>query len=223
MKKLLSLQLLIFVLCAALPSITLALTGKVVSITDGDTITILSDKTQHKIRLYGIDTPEKGQPFGNAAKKHTSMLVAGKTVDVTSYDTDKYGRTVGVVRVDGINVNQSLISAGYAWQYRKYCKASFCENWLELEEKTRLSGIGLWADNDPVPPWQWRKGARNNSHSNTTTSQDIGVGVYHGNIKSHVFHSSSCHNYNCKNCTQTFASREDALSSGYRPCGQCKP
>lgn len=117
-----------------------------ISIADGDTITILTGKTRHKIRLYGIDTPEKAQAFGKAAKKHTAKLVAGKTVDVTTYDTDRYGRTVGVVVADGANVNQSLISAGYAWQYQKYCKASFCDDWLRLEDKSRTSRIGLWSD-----------------------------------------------------------------------------
>jgi micrococcal nuclease len=200
------------------------MTGKVIGIADGDTITILTGKTQYKIRLYGIDTPEKAQAFGKAAKKHTSTLVAGKTVDVTTYDTDRYGRTVGVVVADGVNVNRSLISEGLAWQYRKYCKASFCDNWLRLEEKSRTSRIGLWSDTGPVAPWQWRRGARNNSYSKRYTGRyDAAAGEYHGNTKSHVYHSSSCRHYNCKNCNQTFDSIEIAKSSGYRPCGQCKP
>jgi micrococcal nuclease len=208
-----------------IPSLSHALTGKVVSIADGDTITILdSFKTQHKIRLYGIDTPEKGQAFGDAAKKYTSKLVAGKTVDVKAYDTDKYGRTVGVVVADGVNVNQSLLSAGLAWQYQKYCKASFCGDWLRLEKNANTSNIGLWADNDPVPPWDWRKGARNSSYSkNTSSTLSPGTGSYHGNLNSHVFHSSNCRNYNCKNCIKAFQAREEAIATGYRPCGQCKP
>ena len=94
-----------------LPSLHYPQTGKVISIADGDTVTILSGKSQHKIRLYGIDTPEKGQAFCNAAKKYTSELVVGKTVDVVTYDTDRYGRTVGVVSVNGLNVIQSLITS----------------------------------------------------------------------------------------------------------------
>lgn len=103
-------HLLLFFLLLSTPALSEVMTGRVVSIADGDTITILnSSNTQHKIRLYGIDTPEKGQAFGNAAKKYTSELVAGKTVDVEVYDTDRYGRTVGVVFANGLNVNQSLI------------------------------------------------------------------------------------------------------------------
>ena len=126
---------LLSLLLPLIPQVTVALEGKVVSIADGDTITVLQDRNQIKIRLYGIDTPEKGQAFGKAAKKYTSALVARKTVKVIPYDTDKYGRTVGVVLVGGVNVNQSLIATGLAWQYRKYCKESFCSDWLQLEKE----------------------------------------------------------------------------------------
>lgn len=213
-----------FITLLIFPSLSHALTGKVVSVADGDTITILdSAKNQHKIRLYGIDTPEKAQAYGNVAKKHTSKLVYGKTVDVTAYDTDRYGRTVGVVIADGVNVNQSLIGAGLAWQYRKYCKASFCSDWLQLENKAHKSKIGLWADNDPVPPWEWRKGAQNSSYSSGVGSNTYssGTGGYHGNLKSHVFHSPSCRNYNCKNCTVRFGSYKEAVGAGYRAHREC--
>jgi hypothetical protein len=132
---------------------------------------------------------QKGQNFGNAAKKHTSKLVAGKTVDVEPYDADRYGRAIGVVFADGVNVNQSLIGAGLAWQYQKYCEASFCGDCKK------------------------QKGT-------TDTAALHGI---HGNIKSHVFHSSSCRDYNCKGCVTVFHSREDAIAAGYRPCKQCKP
>ena len=207
------------------PSICQALTGKVISIADGDTISILdSSNKQHKIRLYGIDSPEKGQAFGKAAKKHTSHLTYKKTANVTVYDTDRYGRTFGVVQVDGVNVNESHIKAGLAWQYRKYCKAQFCDEWLQLEGQVRNARIGLWQDADPVPPWRWRKGAQNSSHeAGSTRNYTATTGGYHGNVKSHVFHSPSCRQYNCKNCTMEFASKSAAVSAGYRPCGGCKP
>ncbi|TKB07459.1 thermonuclease family protein [Desulforhopalus sp. IMCC35007] len=206
-------------------STSYALTGKVVSIADGDTITILDlSNKQHRIRLYGIDTPEKGQPFGNAAKKHTAQLTYKKSATVNAYDTDKYGRTVGVVTVDGTNVNESLIKNGYAWQYRKYCKADFCDEWLDNEENAKSAKIGLWSDKDPVPPWDWRKGARNSSYQETAPEKYAAVqGGLHGNVKSHVFHAPSCRHYNCKNCTAIFSSKSDALKAGYRTCGQCKP
>lgn len=109
--------LLLFSLGGSFPGQAHALTGKVISVADGDTITILdASNRQHKIRLYGIDTPEKKQAFGKAAKKYTSRLTYKKQAKVKTYDNDKYGRTVGVVKVGGTNVNESLIRAGYAWQ-----------------------------------------------------------------------------------------------------------
>lgn len=203
-----------------IPRVTVAWEGKVVEIADGDTITVLQDRKQVKIRLYGIDTPEKGQAFGKAAKKYTSSLVARKTIKIIPYDTDKYERTVGVVLVDGMNVNQSLISAGLAWQYRKYCKASFCDGWLGLEKHARNSGIGLWKDKSPQPPWEWRSEKRNGG-SGKSDNVVGGVGIYHGNKKSHLLHSSSCQYYNCKNCTVVFQSADDAVSAGYKAHKQC--
>ena len=143
---------------------------------------------------------------------------------MTEYDTDSYGRTVGVVQVGGVNVNESLIKAGYARQYRKYCKAQFCIDWLQEEKNAITAQRGLWKDSDPVPPWQWRKGARNSSYSkNTTVRYAATSDGYNGNVKSHIFHVSSCQHYNCKNCSRNFSGRSAALRTGYRPCGRCKP
>ena len=125
-----------------------------IGISDGDTITILDvHKQQHKVRLYGIDCPESGQAFGQTAKKHTASLTAGKTVGVEAYDTERYGRVVGVVTVKGVNVNRSLLETGYAWQYRNYCKKPFCTEWLKVEDTARNEGRDLWADARPVAPW----------------------------------------------------------------------
>lgn len=113
---------------------TTLITGKVVSIADGDTITVLQNNQQFKIRLYGIDCPESGQAFGSKAKQFVSSLVFGKTVDVTVYDVDKYQRNVGVVRVDGLNVNEAILKNGFAWRYTTYCRESFCSDWKTFEE-----------------------------------------------------------------------------------------
>jgi endonuclease YncB( thermonuclease family) len=206
-----------------LPSTTLSATiqGKVIKVADGDTITILNNHNQQtKIRLYGIDTPEKSQAYGKKAKKFTASLTAGKTVKVKVYDTDRYGRSVGVVFVGGTNVNEEIIRNGYAWQYRKYCKLSFCSDWLRIEKQARDRGIGLWADNNPVAPWEYRRAKRNGSSSKSSNVIG-GSGIYHGNAKSHVFHDSGCRYYNCKNCTVVFKSANDAVRAGYRAHKQC--
>ncbi len=134
--------------------------AKVVSVSDGDTITVLHSGRQDKIRLYGIDTPEKAQDFGQKAKEITSALVAGRNVDVETMDTDRYGRTVGMVRVDGVILNELIIENGYAWVYRQYCKERFCSAWLKSEEKARQQKKGLWAGTNIVAPWDWRHASK---------------------------------------------------------------
>lgn len=134
--------------------------GKVVGVADGDTITVLENRTQYKIRLYGIDTPESHQDFGNRAKQFTSDLVFGKQVRVVKKDIDRYGRIVGMVYVGDVCANEALIENGLAWVYRKYCKMEICGRWLELESMAIDGDIALWSHPNPVPPWEFRRKKR---------------------------------------------------------------
>ena len=135
------------------------LSGRVVKVTDGDTITILdANQTQHKVRLYGIDTPEYKQPYSRAATKILADLVSGEGVGVDVKDTDRYGRTVGVVYRGNINVNLEMVKSGYAWWYKWYAPLS--DELREAEQRARAEGLGLWADPNAIPPWEWRRGAR---------------------------------------------------------------
>lgn len=132
--------------------------GRCVGVTDGDTIRVLHDGQEVKIRLASIDCPEKGQPFSKRAKQFTSDLVFGKTVRVEPVTTDRYGRTVASIYVDGVNVNHEIVKAGLGWWFRKYAPH---DNLLEgLEEKARQDKVGLWSDPNPIPPWEWRKKKR---------------------------------------------------------------
>jgi endonuclease YncB( thermonuclease family) len=194
------------------------ITGKVVGVADGDTITVLQNQTQYKIRLYGIDTPEKGQDFGKRAKQFTSDLVFGKQVRVVQKDVDRYSRVVGMVFIGNVCVNQEIIRAGLGWTYNRYCKADICREWVSMEAKAKIKKTGLWAHSDPIPPWDYRRGTR----STSKTQAELG-GAYHGNTGSMVFHQPGCRHFNCKNCTQAFESRAAAIQAGYRPCGMCKP
>jgi micrococcal nuclease len=153
MKKIL---LIILVLCW--PLTAHAWMAKVVSVTDGDTIKVFNaDQGQVKIRLYGIDTPEKAQPYGKAAGKHLASLIAAGAVEVESVATDRYGRTVGIVWDNETNINQQMVQAGYAWVYQRYCDKPFCDYWLALEGEAKTDKKGLWQEPDPVPPWEWRR------------------------------------------------------------------
>jgi len=139
-----------------IPTTCLSWPAKVVSISDGDTITVIHNGRQEKIRLYGIDAPEKNQDYGQQAKAITGALIAGRDVDVETKSVDQYGRIVGLVTVDGQSLNELIIQNGYAWVYRLYCKERFCADWIRLEAKARQQKKGLWAGSNIIPPWDWR-------------------------------------------------------------------
>ena len=200
-----------------LSGISYALTpiqGKVVSVADGDTITVLQDSKQYKIRLYGVDSPEKKQDFGQKAKQFASDMVFKQYVKVVAYDIDRYGRTVGMVYMGQKCLNEELIRNGFAWVYKKYCSESFCKQWSQLEQEARGNKLGLWIYDNPIPPWDFRSGKSIKSNIS---------GLYHGNVSSHVFHSPNCKHFNCKSCTKVFQDKKLAINAGYKPCGICKP
>lgn len=149
-----------YLLLAALliPTIVYAanFSGQVVSVLDGDTMEVLHNQHPERIRLHGIDCPEKGQPFGQKAKQVASALVFGKDVTLQTHGKDKYKRTIAdVLLLDGTNVNQELVKEGWCWWYRKYAPGDTVLGRLETE--ARETGKGLWADPQPLPPWEWRK------------------------------------------------------------------
>jgi endonuclease YncB( thermonuclease family) len=139
-------------------------TGRVVSVADGDTITMLgADKIQHKIRLAGIDAPEKKQPFGQRSKESLSDLVFDKTVTVNTEKLDKYRRNVGKVLVDGVDANLEQLKRGMAWHYKAYQREQSLDDRLAYaaaEKESAASHIGLWQDTEPVPPWVFRHPAK---------------------------------------------------------------
>jgi endonuclease YncB( thermonuclease family) len=110
-----------------------------------------------KIRVYGIDCPEKRQAFGSKAKQATSTLVFGKVVEVEPVNVDRYGRTVALVTVGTTLVNEELIRQGLAWVYVQYCERPVCEKWRQVEAAALVRKRGLWADPSPVPPWEFRR------------------------------------------------------------------
>ena len=133
------------------------LSGRVVGITDGDTLTLLVDRTQHKIRLAEIDTPERGQPWGSKATQALSEKVFRKDVRVEVSDTDRYGRLIGKIWLEDRDINREMVREGHAWAYRQYLTD---KSLLTDEAKAKEQGIGLWSVADPVAPWAWRRGSR---------------------------------------------------------------
>jgi len=141
------------------------LTGRIVSIADGDTVTLLdANLRQLKIRLSGIDAPEKRQPFGNRSRLHLGALVFGKQVTADCPKTDRYKRAVCRLEVDGIDANLAQLEAGMAWHYKAYSREqSPADRWryAKAEERARDARQGLWADRAPMAPWDFRKARKN--------------------------------------------------------------
>lgn len=205
---------------------------RVVGVSDGDTIRVVADGQQIKIRLHGIDAPERGQAFGTVATKGLRSLLAGRQVSIESMDTDRYGRTVAMVYADCLNVNEAMVANGWAWVFPKYCTQVFCNQWRQAEASAKSSKSGLWKGWAPLPPWEYRSqqnapqiapGATGSMPQRFAALDATTGGSFSGNVKSGVFHRSSCKHFNCKNCTKSFSSRQQALDAGYKPCGTCKP
>lgn len=131
---------------------------KVIAVKDGDTIELLRNGETIKVRLYGVDSPEKEQDFGQRARQYTSDLAFGKFVRLIEHNKDRYGRTVGtIILPDGRNLNEELVKNGFAWHYKDYSKD---KNLANLESDARRFKRGLWAAPNPIAPWDYRKNER---------------------------------------------------------------
>jgi len=134
---------------------TTLVTAKVVGVVDGDTIDVLlPGNIQQRLRLNGIDTPERGQPFGNNAKQYLSELIMGKQIEYEPLDTDRYDRVIAETYVSGNRIGLLLVQTGLAWHYEKY---SDDESLRAAQFKAQELKLGLWSDNRFVAPWDWRK------------------------------------------------------------------
>ena len=153
-------QLFLFVLLLlSLPLFSAEIKGKVVGVTDGDTIKVLDDldKGLFRIRLDKIDAPEKNQAFGQKSKQYLSNLVFGKQVTIRYKAVDRYGRILGTVFCNGVEINLVMVQNGYAWHYSCYDKTSA---YIQAEKKSRTEKKGLWAAPKPIKPCEFRKISR---------------------------------------------------------------
>ena len=135
-----------------------AWTGKVVDTIDGDSLKIFRPgQGEVETRLYGIDAPEFNQAFGRTAKKHLAALLLRQQVEVETLGQDKYGRPLVIIYKNDLNANEKIVQNGYAWVYRQYCIKPFCNDWLMLESNAREKELGLWQQDQPLPPWKFRQ------------------------------------------------------------------
>jgi len=177
MRKILCTSILLFFFLAA--TCQTIVTGTVVGVTDGDTFTLLTPaKKELKVRLHGIDCPEKNQDFGTRAKQFTSNLIFNKTVKVRIKNKDRYGRTIALVILPGGRIlNEELLRSGMAWHYKTYDQSS---KWASLENGARIRKVGLWSMKSPLAPWEFRK---NGFRSKSSSFKVVPVSV-HQNMNS---------------------------------------
>jgi len=192
-----------------IPKVIATFTAQVIGISDGDTITVLTkDKEQIKIRLDGIDAPEKTQAYGQKSKEALGNLVFGKKVIIKKTGVDRYGRTLAFVYVGDRHINDKLVADGWAWHYKYYnCE----ERIAKLESKARAEKKGLWTVEGAIPPWDYRKHKEKEEQKEV---QQVG-GKFWLNTSTSVRHNSSCRWYNnTKN--GKFCNPNDG-----RPCSIC--
>lgn len=150
--------------CYLLAAVLLAgcadLGSRIVRVSDGDTVTAVKDGTEVKIRLVEIDAPEKAQAYGAASTQSLIELCLNKDARLDEQGKDRYGRTLARVHCDGSDANAEQVRRGMAWVYRRYTSKD--SPLYVVEDEAKAAGRGLWADPDPMPPWEWRKAKREN-------------------------------------------------------------
>ncbi len=150
------------------------LQGHVIHVADGDTITVLNGKEQLRVRIGGIDAPERRQAFSKRSTENLSKLVRRQLVTVEWYKKDRYGRLVGTVYVKGVDVGLEQIRAGLAWHYKRYEREQTPEDrvrYAKAETMARAARAGLWQDKEALPPWEWRARQRASSTMNSLNAQ----------------------------------------------------
>jgi endonuclease YncB( thermonuclease family) len=194
--------------------------GKVIGVTDGDTIKILERRETLKVRLAEIDAPETRQAFGTQAKKALSDLIFGKEVRVIERDHDRYGRMVGIVYADNQNVNMEMVRRGMAWVYRRYALETA---FFQLEEEAKAEKRGLWADPHAIPPWEYRHGSGKKESAQLEEIVVKPVAPIIGNAQSKIYHWQGCPNYRMVSAPHQvfFKTRAEAEEAGFRAARNC--
>jgi endonuclease YncB( thermonuclease family) len=212
------LTLLLGFMACVRPAMGQTITGRVVGVSDGDSLTLLvQGNRQIKVRLDGIDAPEGGQEFSRNAKDGLSRLVFGKEISLEVSGTDRYERTLGVVHVGGVNANLALVQQGLAWHYKEY---SDDRALAQAEVDAREARLGLWSGFDPIPPWEHRalkRGAQGGAGSASATSDPSpgAATAFWLNTGSNVRHNSSCRWF-----VKTKRGRYCGADEG-KACGDC--
>ena len=195
-----------------------AFQGKVVGVLDGDTIEVMQGGGAVRVRLVGIDCPEKKQAFGRRAKQFTSRMAFGKEVRIMEMGKDRYGRILGeVILPDGKSLNQELVREGYAWWYWRY---SDDEALKRLQAEARAEKRGLWSDPKVIPPWIFRQGGVEPAEDNPVDTLLGGREVVFVTRTGSVYHRDGCRYLKSGKVPMALS---EAQGRGYEPCKVCEP
>jgi endonuclease YncB( thermonuclease family) len=191
--------------------------ARVVSVIDGDTVDAVleGERRPVRIRLEGVDAPERGESFSDAARRFARVLLFDKRVEIEGRDVDRYGRLVARVLVGSRDSSLELVTSGLACHYTAF---SADPRLAAAETDARSRGVGFWALRTGRPRCAAATVSAPRGPAAATTAAEA---VLHGNTSSHVYHAPYCRNYNCRNCTRPFASAEEARAAGFRPAGDC--
>jgi micrococcal nuclease len=191
--------------------------GVVGHVADGDTIDVVRrDGRVVRIRIEGIDCPERGQPFSKAATTFTRQLVLDRTVEVYPIARDRrYDRLVARIVIGGKDVGLEVVRVGLAWHFLEYSSDRALN---DAERNARQSRRGIWSEPNPTPPWVAR---RKSSPTEVGIALNLGNLELRANARSRVYHLPTCKNANCSSCSIQFISVQDARAAGFRPAGDC--
>jgi endonuclease YncB( thermonuclease family) len=187
-------------------------TGVVTGVVDGDTFDVALDGRRGavRVRIFGIDAPERGEPYSNVALRQARVLLFDQRVTLVGRDVDRYGRLVASVSAGGQDVATALVEAGLACHFTRYSDDA---RLARAEAGARSRGSGFWAPGAPKP-----RCALDATAAPTTPAT---AGPFRGNVSSRVYHAPACRNYTCKNCTRVFQTEAAARREGFRPAQDC--
>jgi len=214
--------ILIWCLIPVLPTWASDLSYPVVSVVDGDTISIIYQGKKEKIRFLNVDTPEsvhpdlsRNTPLGKRASAYTRSRLSGKRIalEFEGRKRGKYGRLLAYVILDNENFNLELVRKGWSPYYTKYgTSPSYHSQFTAAQAEARSKRVNVWHEDHLSTP------KKETGHTRIAVA-----GKVHGNTKSRVFHTRTCRYFNCKHCTRSFSGRDAALRAGFSPCGLCRP
>jgi endonuclease YncB( thermonuclease family) len=205
------------------------LSGRVVGIDDGDTLTVLdANKVTHVIRLSGIDAPEKSQAFGQRSKQSLSQLAFGKNVDLDCGKEESYGRLVCKVILDGRDICLEQVKTGMAWHYKQFQdeqSPAERKSYADAEDAAHGAHLGLWSDAHPNPPWDFRHGTSSALQYDSGGHRIAGGpnGHVRGNSHTHIYQWPGCPTYDAisERNRVDFANAAAAQAAGFRPARNC--